>query len=299
MDIVQLQNFPAIAEFEHLTKAASHLHISQPALSASLSRLENELGLELFDRVGRRLHLNENGRILLNYANNILQNVADARAELAAYSASKNPTLSFFLTSKHGLDEYYIAYSKEHPEVTMRHIEIHLHDIPRVLMDKDCDFIVTTCTNPEEFGCSYEVANEAPLQLAVQKNHPLAQRKSIRLEELKDEDFICMPARNSFQATVTRLCNEAGFAQKQVAECYFCNLFAYLLNGVGIALVTDNLFRNFNQMDFFRKELTLIPIENENALIKNVLLWRTDRKMTGAAKEFLQTVRENSVLRNR
>ena len=66
MDSTHLLYFKAIAESESLTKAAQSLHISQPALSKSLSALEKELGRPLFNRVGGRLYLNADGRLLLD-----------------------------------------------------------------------------------------------------------------------------------------------------------------------------------------------------------------------------------------
>ena len=92
MDINQLQSFQTIIEMKNLTKAADKLHISQPALSASLSRLEHELGYVLFDRVSRRLQLNDYGQIFAKYAANILQNVQEASAELARHADSLSTT---------------------------------------------------------------------------------------------------------------------------------------------------------------------------------------------------------------
>lgn len=64
MDLLQLQYFIAIAEYQHITKAAAHLHVSQPSLSNTLSRIENELGTQLFDRQGRNIVLNDSGKIV-------------------------------------------------------------------------------------------------------------------------------------------------------------------------------------------------------------------------------------------
>lgn len=62
MDLLQLKYFCAIVEEGHMTRAAARLSIAQPALSASLGRLEKELGVSLFDRVGRNIYLNECGQ---------------------------------------------------------------------------------------------------------------------------------------------------------------------------------------------------------------------------------------------
>ena len=87
MEIFQLIQFQAVAELEHMTQAAQRLNLAQPALSRTIQNLENELGASLFDRSGRRMHLNENGRILLRYSRQILSSIQDAKNEIAAQKA--------------------------------------------------------------------------------------------------------------------------------------------------------------------------------------------------------------------
>ena len=84
MEIFQLIQFQAVAELEHMTRAAQRLNVAQPALSRTIQNLENELGASLFDRSGRRMRLNENGRILLRYSRQILSSIQDAKNEIAA-----------------------------------------------------------------------------------------------------------------------------------------------------------------------------------------------------------------------
>lgn len=67
MDLLQLRYFLMVARMEHITKAANALHMTQPSLSKAISRLEKEVGAPLFDRHGRQIRLNENGRIFLKH----------------------------------------------------------------------------------------------------------------------------------------------------------------------------------------------------------------------------------------
>lgn len=65
MDLLQLKYFQKVPRLEHMTKAAHELHIAQPALSMMIARLENDLGVPLFDRHGRQIRLNAYGKALL------------------------------------------------------------------------------------------------------------------------------------------------------------------------------------------------------------------------------------------
>jgi DNA-binding transcriptional LysR family regulator len=79
MELYQLKSFAVIAETKNLTKAANTLNISQSALSTQIKTLEEELGLELFNRGSRGMELNDNGRVLLTHAHEILKSVDDLR----------------------------------------------------------------------------------------------------------------------------------------------------------------------------------------------------------------------------
>lgn len=291
MDIAQLQNFQMIAKMENLTKAAENLHISQPALSASLNRLENELGVELFDRVGRRLHLNECGQIFLTYADSMLSSFSDAKDELSAYTSSQTPVLTVYVASKLGMDDLYFRYKQDYPDTILKRIEIMHNDVSRSLLEKDCDFVVITCMDPEEYNCSYEVVNEDRLLVAMPRTNPLADRDSLFIEELQNERFISLPSRSSFQVMANTLCEAAGFTPRVVAECYRCQLFTHMLSGDGISFVTESNFKDICHLEVMKQHLAIIPIANENAIMKDVVLWRNGKKLSKAANNFLKTIR--------
>ena len=83
MDIVQLKYFKAVAQTEHLTNAAKQLNVAQPALSVSISRLENEIGVPLFDRQGRRISLNKYGKMYLESVDQALTILERAQNEVS------------------------------------------------------------------------------------------------------------------------------------------------------------------------------------------------------------------------
>src|SRR5579863_3598802 len=86
MDLVQLYYFQLAATYEHFTRAAEIAHVAQPALSRQMRDLEAELGLPLFDRVGRGVKLTAAGRAILPRVERILAEVAHIRRDLRALS---------------------------------------------------------------------------------------------------------------------------------------------------------------------------------------------------------------------
>ena len=94
MEIHQLKYFICVAKLESISKAATMLHLSQPALSKSLAKLEDELGVQLFDRLGKRLHLNDRGKLFLKGAEKALQELDGAAASVNAGTGSLQGSLS-------------------------------------------------------------------------------------------------------------------------------------------------------------------------------------------------------------
>lgn len=88
MEIHQLKYFICVAKLESISKAATTLHLSQPALSKSIAKLEDELGVLLFDRSGKRLHLNDRGRLFLEGAEKALRELDSAAASVSAEAGS-------------------------------------------------------------------------------------------------------------------------------------------------------------------------------------------------------------------
>lgn len=88
MNIEQLRYFQLTASFQHMSKAADMLNISQPALGSNIRRLEIELGVPLFDRVGRNIVLNSYGEEFLKSANSIIDIWSEATIKLKSYSVS-------------------------------------------------------------------------------------------------------------------------------------------------------------------------------------------------------------------
>src|SRR5918998_433892 len=82
MQLHQLEYFLAVARHLHFTRAADELHVAQPAVSQQIRKLEEELGVELFHRMKRRVALTSAGETLLPWARRVLADVAEARAEV-------------------------------------------------------------------------------------------------------------------------------------------------------------------------------------------------------------------------
>ncbi|HEY1176897.1 MAG TPA: LysR family transcriptional regulator, partial [Phytomonospora sp.] len=117
MDLLQLRYFRAVARKEHISRAAEELRVAQPSLSRTIARLEDELGVPLFDRKGRRIVLNRYGAAFLDRVERALRELDDGRrelAELAGFDAGDVAIASETLLS---LTALLTGFVKAHPGV--------------------------------------------------------------------------------------------------------------------------------------------------------------------------------------
>ena len=210
MELRQLRYFLNVAETEHLTRSAEALFITQSTLSHGLRQLEAELGVPLFDRLGRGLRLSQAGAAFRNHAARALQELEAGRMALADMAGLQSGTLTLgviptFLT--HLVPEAVAAFSATYPGVQLVVRDLRAGSIEELLIAGQLDM-----------GISFHPANReeleaAPLfeeymQLVVHSSHPLARGRSMRMNELADVPLALLP-----RSFTTRRLIDAAFAE--------------------------------------------------------------------------------------
>ena len=123
MNLQQMRYFVTVARLGNVTEAAKALHIAQPPLSRQIKQLEQELGVELFDRSGRRLHLTETGHLLLHRAEEILNLTDRTMCELSSNELGQEGILSLGVVTSMGLmvlPQLIAAFKEDYPKITYR-----------------------------------------------------------------------------------------------------------------------------------------------------------------------------------
>lgn len=196
MDLRDLNYFETIAGLQHMGAAAEQLHRTQPALTASVRRLEAFCGAPLFERAGRGIRLTAEGRILLAWARRLRLDVQDARREMAALSAGTAghvrigvvPTAAQFL-----LPVAMQRLLREMPQVTVKTTVGLREDLRPRLRAGELDLVVVSGHDPDpEF--SYAPLGEDRIVVVAARGHPLLGRaKKPTLAELGGYDWILQP----------------------------------------------------------------------------------------------------------
>ncbi|ANS76228.1 LysR family transcriptional regulator [Paenibacillus yonginensis] len=211
MEFLQLKYFQTVARLEHITKAAKELNVSQPSLSNSIQRLENRLGMPLFERHGRQIKLNAFGKTYLRRVEQAFLELEEAERELSDMAGLEHGVVSIAVSLPYVLPTLLKQFLTLHPHVRIIQRQLgSAAEIRSELENAEIDFCIssTPVAGPD---IEWLTLAEEDLCLTVPKGHRFASRKSIALREAADEPFISLSARTNFREITDAFCRQAGF----------------------------------------------------------------------------------------
>ena len=238
MELLQLRYFQVVARLEHMTRAAEELAIAQPALSQTIARLEAELGVSLFERVGRGIRLNACGKAFARRVEQVFLELAQGQREIAALTEGREGQVDLALSvATHVLPDLLSAFRQKHPGIRFR---LSQHEVTTIAQELSRGTYDLCITSPplQQAGVSSIALLTEDIRLAVPTWHPLAQYTQIRLQEVAAEAFICLRPEHSLRQLTDRLCQQAGFRPQIVFESDEPAVIRGLIKaGLGIAFV--------------------------------------------------------------
>ncbi|SFW83191.1 LysR family transcriptional regulator [Amycolatopsis australiensis] len=216
MDVQTLRLFRAVAGGATVTETAAAAHLTQPALSRALRRLEREAGAELFRRSGRLLRLTPAGHAFQRRAGIALDQLDQGLrevGEIVAPGAGIVP-LAFLHTFGTWLVPSVLrGFLREHPDTRF---ELRQHGeagLEAELLEGTADLVITS-GDPGHPQLRWSRLLVEPLRLAVPPHHRLAGRRRVRLADVAGETFILLRPGYALRETTERLCAEAGFTPR-------------------------------------------------------------------------------------
>lgn len=214
LELLQLKYFQVVARLEHISKAAEELYVSQPALSKTISQLEKELGIRLFDRNGKYIKLNRYGKAFCAKVELALKTLKDAKHELKDMSNDPCEEIRLVvLASSHLLPELLSRFREQYPQVRFRLMQ-HLTNSNS---QPDFDLCISA------FPLTTRQIEHTPLLresilLAVPLDYPLAKQSRVKLNELKNEKFIVLKKGKELRKITDVICKEQNFVPQITFE---------------------------------------------------------------------------------
>jgi DNA-binding transcriptional LysR family regulator len=239
MELLHLKYFEVVAKYEHITRAAEELQISQPSLSKVINRLEQELGVLLFDRQGRNIQLNSFGKAFLKRVERIFLELEDGKRELSDMSGLEQGKISLAWTSLSLLPKVLEGFLKKHPNVSFKQVIASTLEMKNQLENRMIDLCISS-PPLEGPGIISQPLFTDEFLLAVPKNHRFAGRKSVDLIEVANEHFISTKQGYGFRDISEAYCRQAGFIPNIVFEGDFGVSTINLVEaGLGISFMSS------------------------------------------------------------
>lgn len=242
MEWEQLEYFQTLARMQHVTKAAKSLSITQPALSRSIARLENHLGVPLFDRQGRSISLNQYGHIFLRRVQAMMKEYTEGKEEIQALLKPDQGVVS--LGFLHTLSTTLVpdligSFQQEYPNISFQLKQNHSYWLLERLKSGDLDLCLLASIKPENPIQWIKLWSEE-LFVFVPNDHPLASRESITLNEIAGERFILLKKGYALRMTVDELFEKANIQPNIMFEGEEATTAAgFVAAGLGISILPD------------------------------------------------------------
>ncbi|MEW4453947.1 LysR family transcriptional regulator [Bremerella sp. JC817] len=211
MEIEQLHQFLKVAEFGNFTRASEVLAISQPALSRSIARLEDELGQPLFERQTRKVTLTDAGQLLLSRAHRIVALVEDTKAEISDDGESGRirlgaiPTIAPFY-----LPEMLSQFAESFPKAQLTVQEDTTDNLLRRCQQGEIDLAILALPISAKH-LEIESLFEEELLLVLPVDHPLVEKKQIKLTDVEPYPFVLLDEAHCLSDNIVTFCRHRSF----------------------------------------------------------------------------------------
>jgi DNA-binding transcriptional LysR family regulator len=290
MDLLQLRYFQAVAKSEHMSRAAEELHISQPSLSKAISRLEEDLGVDLFDREGRQIKLNRFGKAFLPRVDAAFAELDAARRDLAELSGQMESTVSVALNIQSLLPSLLDFFLKKNPGITVRHEIGSTSEMRQLLEEGSVDFCISSpLIEGERFVCSQLFTEE--LYLFVPREHRLAGRLSLSLSEVSGDPFVAFKRGYGIRDLTEELCRQAGFEPRIAFEGDITSALIELVSiGMGVALLPPPHKWNDPGQQLHGKSCVALRIENPLCVRSIGLSYTKGKNLSPISRRFMAAV---------
>lgn len=280
----QLEIFVAISRTESVSRAAEVLSLSQSATSTALSELERQFDLQLFDRVGKSLRINETGQQLLPRAVELLDRAKEIENLLQGHAGFGHMKIGATLTVGNYLATILVArFLQEHPE---SRIQLQVHNTSTIVQkianhELDLGLIEGDCNHPD-IEVQPWIADE--LVVFSAPDHPLANQRQVSLEQLLQEQWILREKGSGTRATFDRAFHSHHSQLKIRLELEHTEAIKRAVeSGLGIGCISRLALK-----DAFRRG-SLVPLSTPNLDLGRFFyfMWHKQKYHTTGIREFL------------
>ncbi len=283
----QLRLFYSVGKHLSFTRAAEELHLTQPAVSIQIKRLEESVGIPLSEQIGKRLFLTEAGRELFEATRDVLDRLRVLNEDMIGMEEGVKGPLNVCATTT---AEYFMphllgAFLKDYPRVEPRLTITNRANVIRRLEDNLDDLVIMgTVPNNNNLDLTAESFLHNPIVVIAPPNHPLAGEQSITLERIAQERFLSREEGSGTRAARIRLFAEHGLEANTYMELGSSEAIKQaVMAGLGISVLSLHNLRLELEADL----LTVLDVQHFPMMRQWYAVHLRGKKLSNTSKRFL------------
>ncbi len=285
MELRQLEYFQAVSRLNSITKAADQFRIAQPSVTVAIKKLEEELGVQLFDRGQRQISLTSEGRVFLQRIEDILNRLHDSVKEMQDYRLLHKGSIKIGITPIIGAMLFpYIfdKFCKVYPHFELTFIEGGSLFIRNQLEQGEIDIGILIVTNASSHLNTVPVATRQVL-VCLPHDHPLSSMSEIPFSELREYSFILFKEDTYSRQMILEECAKYEFTPNIIfSSRQIETILSLVEQGIGISFLPDAILRKHSY-------IISRPLSSP-LFIQAGLAWNKERYLSNAAKAFVDFV---------
>ncbi|WP_042478821.1 LysR family transcriptional regulator [Bacillus ndiopicus] len=286
MELKQLEYFLTLSQELHFTRAAEKLGITQPSLSQQIRLLEHEIGMPLFDRVGKKTLLTEAGRALLHHSYNVFHELSQARAAISELQGLERGTLkigALLTVVNYLLPPTVMGFHNSYPNVELSLLGLRTGDIYNGLLQNELDLGIVFLPMEHEDLETIPLYQEN-LALAVAVDHPIAQAAFVTLDILKETPSVLLPNTYFLRQVINEQCQSLAFTPQPVLEMTTMeSIITMVAKGMGVTILPKGY------LDYIdNPHIRTIPLKNPMLTTQIGIVYRKNKHLCAASRVFME-----------
>ena len=283
MELRHLRSFSAVAAEEHFRRAAEKLNVAQPALSQQIRQLEEELGVSLFERVGRGVLLTEAGSLFWDYADRIIALVEESAEAVREHEGLTRGRLRLGIAqtpNSFHAPKIISAFKKKHPRVFVSVAELAATEIESQLLKGELDLGIgfAPCDSPQ---LSIEALFEERFVVVVPVGHSLHSRSKIALKTLQSVELALLTRDFCTRRLFEKTCDDF---QVELSVSMEMNTIEGILSSLAETGLATVLPEQVARSPLMSDQLKALPIEQPGIRRQVALVFRKSGFLTAAAR---------------
>jgi DNA-binding transcriptional LysR family regulator len=293
VDIRGLEVFLSVAKHLNYTRAGEELNLSQPSVSIRIKQLENELGMKLFEQLGKKVALTDAGLLLVPHARRVIAAIEDAKQALEELQGLERGSLRIGASTTPGMyliPQIIARFKERYPK-----IEVHLgikdtKQVEEGVIRNEFDFgFVGGHLVGDEVDVVAWITDQ--LVLIVGPKHPLAKKKSIKVADLRKEKFILRELGSATRSTIASHLQRSNLAAHTVMELENPeSVKKAVQSGLGIAFISKFAV----EIELRAKTLVAVRIHGLDIRRELKIVHRKDKHLSRAAQTFISMAETTS-----